>query len=101
MIASPWQSDPASLAESTDSNSSSSTSPNGDESILTPLTTAESLHDIGMLAKPFASVDEICLKVCNLSNGERFSLLYNHVEPPTSFQQHMLMDATENLVLTG
>ena len=86
------QSDPASLAESTDTGSSSaSTSLNGQESNdeqLTPQpspSTAESLHDIGMLAKPSASIDEICLKMCSLSNGEKFGLLFNHVEPPTSF----------------
>ena len=84
------QSDPASLAESTDT-SSSFTSLNGQESNegqLTPQpspSTAESLHDIGMLAKPSASIDEICLKMCSLSNGEKFGLLFNHVEPPTSF----------------
>ena len=43
---------------------------------------AESLHDIGTLAKPSASVEEISLKMCNLSNGERYTLLFHHKEPP-------------------
>ena len=84
------QSDPASMAESTDTDSSF-TSLNGQESHEGQLipqpspSTAESLHDIGMLAKPSASIDEICLKMCSLSNGEKFGLLFNHVELPTSF----------------
>ena len=86
------QSDPASMAESPDTDSSF-TSLNDQESHggqLTPQpspSTAESsqCHDIGILAKPSASIDEICLKMCSLSNGEKFGLLFNHVEPPTSF----------------
>ena len=46
--------------------------------------TAESLHDIGTIAKPSATIDDICLRMCNLSNGERFDILFRHIEPPTS-----------------
>ena len=76
------QSDPASMAESTDTDSFTSLTSNGQESHEGQLipqpspSTAESLHDIGMLAKPSASIDEICLKMCSLSNGEKFGLLF-------------------------
>lgn len=43
--------------------------------------TAESLDDIGTLAKPSASVEETSLKMCN---GERYTLLFHHIGPPTS-----------------
>ena len=47
--------------------------------------TAESLHDIGTLAKPSASVEEISQKICSLSNGKKYTLLFQHAKPPTSF----------------
>ena len=61
--------------------------------------TAELLHDTGSIAKASASIDDICLKLCNLSSGERFNILF---QPPTSFPaQQFLMGVTGNLMLAG
>ena len=46
--------------------------------------TDESPHDIGTIAMPSGTIDNICLRMCNLSNSERFDLLFHHIQPPTS-----------------
>ena len=39
--------------------------------------------DIGNIIKPSKSDDEICLSMRSLSNSEKYSLLFQHVKPPT------------------
>ena len=42
----------------------------------------EVCNDIGALLASSKSMDEICTSISNLSNGEKFSYLYRHVQPP-------------------
>ena len=44
--------------------------------------TASDCNDIGALLLPSKSVDEITSTMHNLSNSEKYSLLFNHIEPP-------------------
>ena len=43
-------------------------------------------HDIGNILAPSKSTDEICTSINGLTNGEKFSLLYHHVQPPNALR---------------
>ena len=45
-------------------------------------TTKSGCNDIGTLLLPSKSIDEITSIMRNLSNSEKYSLLFNHIEPP-------------------
>ena len=38
---------------------------------------------IGAILEPTKSIECISQEVSNLSNGDKYSLLYNHVKPPS------------------
>ena len=41
-------------------------------------------NDIGTILDPALSAENICLKIINLSNDEKYTLLFDHVTPPSS-----------------
>ena len=61
---------------------------NPESEFTSPVTVTPSLlepspvNDIGALLEPTKSIEAICQEVSNLSNGEKYSLLYNHVQLP-------------------
>ena len=57
----------------------------GPSSSIHALASGSSIQDIGNLLTPSMSINEICVRIGNLSNAERFSLLFHHVDPPTTF----------------
>ena len=46
--------------------------------------------DIGALLNPSRSIESICETVSNLSNDERYKLLYHHVQPPSVLPTSLL-----------
>ena len=65
------------------------------------LASGSSIKDIGNLLTPSMSINEICVRIGNLSNAESYSLLFHHVNPPTTFPTTFLMGPTEGLMLAG
>ena len=53
-----------------------------DSSVQEPLPDCESCHDIGSLLNPANFITENCRSVGELSNTEKYSFLYHHVQPP-------------------
>ena len=43
-------------------------------------------HDIGNILAPSKSTDEIFTSINGLTDGEKFSLLYHHVQPPNALR---------------
>ena len=50
------------------------------------------VNDIGALLEPTKSIKAICQEVSNLSNGEKYTLLYNHVELPSVLPTSLVRD---------
>ena len=53
-----------------------------DSSVQEPLPDCQPCHDIGGLLNPANSITENCRSVGELSNAEKYSFLYHHVQPP-------------------
>lgn len=53
-------------------------------SLSSPESLPELCHDIGSILTPEKSVDEICQVIGGLSNIEKYSLLFQHVQPPST-----------------
>lgn len=50
-------------------------------------------NDIGALLTSSKSMEEICASISNLSQGEMFSYLYRHVQPPSNLPATFLHGA--------
>ena len=58
---------------------------------------SQQLRDIGCLIKPNMSVEEVCSSISQISKGEKYAYLNNHVQPPSVLRSTFLMATTENL----
>ncbi len=60
--------------------------PSGLQSLASPVLPVETIegscYDIGNILVPSKSIDELCTSIDGLSTGEKFSLMYHHVQPP-------------------
>ncbi len=60
----------------------------------------EVCNDIGALLASSKSMEETCTSISNLSQGEMFSYLYRHLQPPSNLPATVLHGANRKFTIS-